>query len=398
MFPFKYFISYQKVTTLKMIEQTTHSEYPMPLHENEQNAETEQQHGVQKYQYTPKGNSVPAHTVFFYNISYYLSPEKFREFAEKYGEVAAIYDRHDKGYYFVTYYDIRSAKRAVDEAPYQEISSRPVKANYAYKSDNPKRDPLQSCATVIFRSPTPDQELDSTVILKPFEKFGEIRQIKKEDDNYVIKYFDLRSAKKAVESDEPIIIANEQIKVEYKPGEDDGQVVDKPAWSERKRNYYHNNNNRNYQNRPYQNRNQRYQHNQYPGQQPYGVPTPGPYNYQYLYPPYGAQPPYGYQAPPYGYQQPPPGPYGAPGPYGGPDPRYQDFRQSSMPSHPPPPPMQSRPQPPQTPPPQPQISQQTPPPPPQVQQPEQKAPEQGSNQSNEGGQSLSKLAALLESA
>ena len=155
-------------------------------------------------------NPPPVHTVFFFNINYKERSDFFRKFAEKYGEVASIYSVSKKGIHFVTYYDIRDAKKAVEEAPFQVLDGRPVKANFAFRPGYVKENSVVLCSAVQF-TPQDSKEYTEEQIINAFGQFGEIRQIRKEDSRYVIKYFDMRSTKKAIESNEPIIIDSELI-------------------------------------------------------------------------------------------------------------------------------------------------------------------------------------------
>ena len=240
-----------------------------------------------------ENNQEPCHTVFFFNIVFNISSDEFKKFAEKYGEVKTIYEKKEKGFFFVTYYDIRSAEKAMKEAPSEQLDGRPVRTNYAYKAENPKKDPL--CATILITFPSPVDNVSEDDVRNAIEPFGEIRQIRKEDNNFVVKFYDLRCASAAAEHAEPVLIAGHECKIELKYGEDDGLIQENT-----------------YERPP---RNERYgekkffkggrggkfdrNHNQYNN----NAPLPNGYpNYNYPYPPppaYGAPPQYPYVPPQY---------------------------------------------------------------------------------------------------
>lgn len=372
-----------------------------------------------------ENNKIPVHVVFFYNIRYDTKPDVVRKFAEKFGEIKSIFDRQDAGQYFVTYYDIRDAKRAVEQAPFQEIEGREVKANYAFKNDKNKKDPV--CATIQFT--TSSSQITESDIHAKLSEFGEIRQIRKDGDNvFVVKYFNLRSVNKALENPE-VEIMGEKVTLEARIGEDDGisREPDAIKKSDKRRDEkdFHKRDDRNNNNKPRNERTQQPQVQQtqqyqaqpqyqnYPPQQPYYPPqyppqqaAPPPYPYNYPYPPQPAQqyqypqnhysypPPPPHQQQPYPYQPPPPPAYPYPQaqhqqpPYQpqhyAQQPTYQPQETHTQPSY-----RQEQPR--QTPsPPQSQQIQQTPPPAPATQQQQQQTQEKPQQSS------ISKLLTLLQ--
>lgn len=325
-------------------------------------AETEQRpndsnmsvNGNQNKTVVPENNKDPVHIVFFFNISFNTKPDVVKKFAEKFGEIKTIYDRQDRGQYFVTYFDIRDAKRAVEQAPFQELDGREIKAYYAFKNDKSKKDPVIATVTVTVSSP----EVTSDSVAAKMSEFGEIRQIRKEADNiYVVKYFDLRCVTKALEN--PVVdIGGVSATIEPKPGEDDGKAKDteflksvsnkdksRKEDKDHQRRDDRNGNKRN--DRPPQSNHQNnYNHNQsYPNYShnqpyyppPYNQPVAPPPPYNYNYPPYPPpQNPYSYPPPqnPYNYPPPHQGGYGYPSgqnPYNYPPP--PSSSQSSYPPH-----------------------------------------------------------------
>jgi hypothetical protein len=80
----------------------------------------------------------PIHTAFFSNILFSTTIEEFTNFAREYGEIANVYSLiSTKGYAFVTYFDLRNAQKAVDQANNRPLGGRAVRTNYAVKSNTP---------------------------------------------------------------------------------------------------------------------------------------------------------------------------------------------------------------------------------------------------------------------
>ena len=181
--------------------------------QNGRNGHSKQQSGNQEK------NPAPVHTVFFFNINFKINFQSFRNFCEKFGEIANIYGIRPKGIYFVTYYDIRNAKRAVDEAPFNELYGRPVKANYAYKPGFAHTDPELVCSTVEFAT-EPGKSYNEQQIIQAFGPFGEMRQIRKDGNRFIVKYFDIRSAKKAMQATQPIKVGGDIVHPYLKLDED----------------------------------------------------------------------------------------------------------------------------------------------------------------------------------
>ena len=147
----------------------------------------------------PAQQKVPIHTAFFSNIQYNVSAETFIEFAKKYGEIMNMYNLiPKKGLAFVTYYNIKDAKNAVDKANNQMLEGRQVKTNYAKKSSYPQNDPRTTCSALLVRT-MPGSKLTLEKIKTEMSKFGEIYSFNESEQNlYFIKFCDIRDAQKAV--------------------------------------------------------------------------------------------------------------------------------------------------------------------------------------------------------
>jgi RNA recognition motif-containing protein len=270
-------------------------------------------------------NKDPVHTVFFFNIIFGINYNEFKSFVEKFGEVSNIYEKSEKGFYFVTYYDVRSAQRAIEEAPGHLLHGRPVKANYAYKADNPRREPVCATISVKLGDAIKINNVFDSEINDAFQKFGEIRSIKRENDNntFVVKFYDLRHAKAANESTEPILIGGQPTRIEFRHGEDDGldQSQESHKDSSRREDRFDRRDNRGHDRRDdrgYDRRDGRRDRDSNRGGSSRGNFSQGqqqahqyPYPHPYPYPPYGPAPQYPqmpvYGQPPYGYpyMQPP---------------------------------------------------------------------------------------------
>lgn len=399
-------------------QSSTKATFPLQVPPSEKKAQYYMR-GGQQFQ---ENNIVPVHTVFFFSIPFKIDQNVFQKFVEKFGDVQNIYEKREKGNYFVTYYDLRSAIAAVEQDRKETLNNRLVRMNYAYKAKRQRKDPL--CATVSIQLQPSSADVSEDEVRSVFSAFGDILQIRKESDKiYVVKYYDLRSPVKAIECKDPIILGGEPCKVELKPGEDDGLEQEEPepihfnnkrsdSRDNFKRNHdrdnrgngRRNDHNNRYNQPPSQQQPQYGQYQQYPPQYPPNVPyyQPPPYGYP-QYPGY-PQPPYGQQPPPpaYGQQNPPPpqNHYGAPPtypppygqapppppgqPYGQPPPGYMPPPPAPVPNQPPPgykpPPPPMAPIPPQNPP---------PPPPPQ--------PQSAINNQNSQRKNLQALSMLLSS-
>lgn len=253
----------------------------------------------------------PIHTVFFHNIYYNTSLEDFKNYAAQFGEISNVFTKFAKGIAFVTYYDIRSAEKAV-KSEYGKINGREVKTSFAYRPPaHSKRDPCESCSTVQVKIESDISKVNLEDVQDELQKFGEIREAKNCDDSkeFIIKFFDLRSAKQAVQKD-GLDIKGETARIEYLPEEDEG---DDPADHPPPQHHHHNRGNSNNSNN--NNGNGAPQQIPYPG--PYGAPMQPPFDQMgyTAYPGMFGQP-YGSIPSIYGYPGVPPAPPPPPPQYG----------------------------------------------------------------------------------
>ena len=132
----------------------------------------------------PKKNHVPSdqrmkvHTIFMYNLNYDLTHDQLLRFCKQYGDISQlIFPLVRKGMGFCTYYDLRSAERAVKEMCEQELNGRPVKTNFAFRPPaHSKRDLKELCSTILVKSSKgEDSAITFDQIKEAMSSFGELR-------------------------------------------------------------------------------------------------------------------------------------------------------------------------------------------------------------------------------
>lgn len=197
----------------------------------------QQNNNQQKRQTTPQATEnknreqKPIHTAFFSNIDYNLSHEELMSFVSQFGEIANLYSLvQKKGMAFVTYFDIRDTQKAIEQGNNQQLHGRPIHTNYAYKPpSNAKRDPRNTCDTVIVKTLSNPSKLTQADFLTALAKYGEIRNISSGDSpgTYNVQYFDLRHTQEAAK-ERSILIANEQVTLDYKLDEEDAKTPATP--------------------------------------------------------------------------------------------------------------------------------------------------------------------------
>ncbi|OHT10950.1 hypothetical protein TRFO_19655 [Tritrichomonas foetus] len=243
---------------------------------------------VQQPQLPGRNRKHPIHTAFFSNIPYNFPMDKFQEFALSFGEIANMYSLiNTKGIAFVTYYDIRNAQKAVEQANEKILGGRPVRTNYANKSHFQHQDPSQTCSAILIKSLANPPKLTIHEVINKMKDYGEINTatpIEGQQGTFVVKYFNIKDAHKVIQSN-VTQIGQEQTSLEFKLEDEDNpdiQTTPKPAQQFR---------------------------------QPMAVQQPPP---AYGMPGMPAQPQFVQQPPTaqYGYQQQPYGGYGQPPPYG----------------------------------------------------------------------------------
>ena len=272
----------------------------------------------------------PIHTVFVRNLSSKISSSELESLAHEFGPTSNIFSRvSQKGIAFLTFQDLRDAKKAVEGLECRVIKGREIHTSYAYSSPDNKVDPRSTCSTItvklmdnnesnislesvstennsneinnnncdnnnvesvsncasdkvevnnvsnvincnndnievnnvsnvnncnndnievsncnnvepengdeeINRKNNSSSEIENK-LSELFLAYGEINEIfMKRENEYVIKYFDLRAAKKAVEESGTVVYENMTAFVEYNLDDDDDQKS-KPSETEKER-------------------------------------------------------------------------------------------------------------------------------------------------------------------
>lgn len=175
----------------------------------------------------------PIHTVFLFNLDFSTTIDQLKEFASEYGEIAPdlfYQPPKKKGMVFITYYDIRSAIRMVDEGRGRILNGKPIETAYAYRPPTySKRDPRDICSSTIYESESTDTNFTSDDVRRVAEEVGEVRSFSEvSKGKFDVVYFDLRDSKKAVEKKE-VDVNGAKFKIEYNLEEGIG---DSPVFNE----------------------------------------------------------------------------------------------------------------------------------------------------------------------
>ena len=250
----------------------------------------------------------PCNCLSIRNIPYQLPVEEFLALFGQYGEIMSSVTNHiaDKGIAFVTYYDIRSAMRAVEGMKnywFERFNRSPV-TTFSYKPPDYSRIDLKTTCLKVRLVATQQMERASlaSVQNEMIRNYGEVAsQRELEPGQFEVEFFDVRAVKKLLDDSGKIVI--------------DGVTYDAQPVIERDEPSH-------YVRGPQSNNGYRRPRNQPPPPPQYGVPPP-----QYGAPPppqYGMPPPQYGGPPPPGMPQnggppgmPPPVPSGVSGPLGG---------------------------------------------------------------------------------
>lgn len=112
------------------------------------------------------------HLICFKNIPNNFNLKEIKEFAKQFGQISDIQFFPNKGICFVVYYDIRDAKKAVNEI---SLKSDLIKANFAHYNNNRNDifniNKLSSSILIVNRN---NNLLNIEDIIIKFKDFGEI--------------------------------------------------------------------------------------------------------------------------------------------------------------------------------------------------------------------------------
>lgn len=184
--------------------------------------------------------STPIHTVFLRNLNFDITKEELESIASEFGEVAAVYSRASKrGIAFITFYDLRDAQKAVNQLENRNVHGRELHTSYAYSPpDHAKRDLSQNCSTITVTVPITEEDENIDIKLNQieaeFSQFGEIRLAEngKNNNQFIIRYYDLRGARKAVENSGNIEINSKKLTIALNL-EDDEDLKSQPTEQEK---------------------------------------------------------------------------------------------------------------------------------------------------------------------
>jgi RNA recognition motif-containing protein len=157
-----------------------------------------------------------------------VTDQEVAELAAEFGPTKCIFNQASKrGIAFLTFQDLRHAQDAVASLDNRELHGRTMRACFSFSmSDNSRNDPIPACATVTCRSEKEDTKVNEQDITSAFSRYGDIRQIilGEKPSLVIVKYFDMRAAKKAVEETGSIIIRGERIFVEFNQRADSDKI------------------------------------------------------------------------------------------------------------------------------------------------------------------------------
>ncbi|KAJ3027851.1 hypothetical protein HDV00_010798 [Rhizophlyctis rosea] len=144
-------------------------------------------------------------TLFIRNIHYDTTEGEIRHVFGRYGDIKSIFDLiNRRGMVFLTYWDLRSAERALNELKGFEFRGRTVNIHYSLpKDDAPQhqkcdRDQNQGTLLVTHSS----QALDNEHLRVFMSKFGDVKEVKdfKDAKRKFVEFFDSRACVKAFDS------------------------------------------------------------------------------------------------------------------------------------------------------------------------------------------------------
>ena len=131
-----------------------------------------------------------------------------------------IYTKFERGIAFVTYNDLREAKNAV-LSDSESLYNRRIKKSYAESPMHKKKDPHETCSTVLVTSLATFPKITLDDVKQQFEKFGEIfsSRVGDGDGEFVVNFYKITDARKCIDSN-GMDVKNETLKIEYLPDEE----------------------------------------------------------------------------------------------------------------------------------------------------------------------------------
>lgn len=166
-------------------------------------------------------DSSPIHKVFIRNLHWEVSVADLRRMAEEFGPTQNVFClAQKKGIGFVTFYDSRDAEKCVNGLECRQLNGRQIHTSYAFgRGDTKNSDPI--CATVTVSS---EQPLDPETVKTTMAQFGDVKAVEQNvrlPNALTVKYYDLRSADKAVAQSGVLSIGNNPVRIELNYEDDD---------------------------------------------------------------------------------------------------------------------------------------------------------------------------------
>ncbi|KAL6634456.1 hypothetical protein ACP70R_027127 [Stipagrostis hirtigluma subsp. patula] len=140
----------------------------------------------------------PSRTLFVRNINSNVEDSELKLLFEQYGEIRTLYTacKH-RGFVMISYYDIRSARNAMQALQNKPLRRRKLDIHYSIPKDNPADKDINQGMVVVFNV---DPSVTNDNLHKIFGDYGEIMEIRDAQKGHhkIIEFYDVRAAEAAV--------------------------------------------------------------------------------------------------------------------------------------------------------------------------------------------------------
>jgi hypothetical protein len=144
----------------------------------------------------------PSTTLYIRNLPYDLPPDEFRSIYAEFGEIQAVVTNQlfDRGLAFVTYFDLRSAARAVGQMQHFQTRGRSPVTGYAYQVPAASGlGPADLALTVLLATSAENLPVVPDSVTAAMGHFGEVSRVTKVANGcWLVDFFDSRAVKRAV--------------------------------------------------------------------------------------------------------------------------------------------------------------------------------------------------------
>ena len=160
-------------------------------------------------------------TLLIENVHPETTEQEIKEMFSLQEKDSSLYQIHmdniSKGIVTVDYYDLRKSYSAIMKLNGKVLHNTIIKVDYApQQADIDPKHPPNNGTIVVFHLP---KKVTEDKIVATFSPFGEIRQVRmspsKNEITAFIEYFDLRAAKKALNTKNGKYVMGARIKIEY---------------------------------------------------------------------------------------------------------------------------------------------------------------------------------------